>query len=213
MDISTSRIHLRRLFSRAVEGPSVAALKALRVTPNQLTLMGLAIAGGVAYLLSQGWFLASGLLLLASGFFDLLDGALARRTGQATPFGAVLDSVADRIGEAAVFLGLLLFYQRQDNLSAVVLCYAALVTSFMVSYARARAEGAGVQGAVGFAGRAERILILSTALIVGYPAPALIVIGALAILTFLQRVYHVWRQGAALHPSQGQQGGNAKEKV
>jgi len=193
MDFTTSRTHFRRLFSRAVEGPSVTALRALHVTPNQLTTCGLIVAGIAAYLLTQGWLLATGLVLLASGFFDLLDGALARRTGQATAFGAVLDSVSDRIGEAAVFLGLLIFYQRQDQMAAVVLCYVALVTSYMVSYARSRAEGVGTQGAVGFAGRAERIVILSIALIAGYPFPALIVISVLATLTFLQRVYHVWR--------------------
>lgn len=193
MDIAASRTRLRRLFSQTVEGPSVTALARLGVTPNQLTVLGLLIAGVAAYLMAKGWFLPAGLVLLSSGFFDLLDGALARRTGQATPFGAVLDSVSDRVAEAAVFLGLLLFYQARDNGGAVTLCYVALVTSFMVSYARSRAEAVGATGAVGFAGRAERILILSIALIVGYPVPALGVISALAAITFIHRVYHVWR--------------------
>ena len=193
MDIATSRTRLRRLFSQTVEGPSVTALARLGVTPNQITILGLLIAGVAAYLMTKGWFLAAGLVLLSSGFLDLLDGALARRTGQATPFGAVLDSVSDRVGEAAVFLGILIFYQARGDTLAVVLSYVALVTSFMVSYARSRAEAVGVTGAVGFAGRAERILILSIALIAGYPVPALGVISALATVTFVHRVYHVWR--------------------
>ncbi|MSQ13377.1 MAG: CDP-alcohol phosphatidyltransferase family protein [Dehalococcoidia bacterium] len=193
MDIATSRTRLRRLFSQTVEGPSVTMLARLGVTPNQLTILGLLIAGVAAYLMAKGWFLAAGLVLLSSGFFDLLDGALARRTNRATPFGAVLDSVSDRVGEAAVFLGLLIFYQASGDTWAVILSYLALVTSFMVSYARSRAEAVGVTGAVGFAGRAERILILSIALIAGYPVPALSVISALATVTFVHRVYHVWR--------------------
>jgi CDP-diacylglycerol--glycerol-3-phosphate 3-phosphatidyltransferase len=192
MNFSTTRTHLRRLFSRTVEGPSVAVLHRLGVTPNQLTLAGLAIAGVAAWLLATGHFVIAALVLLFSGFFDLLDGALARRTGQSTPFGAVLDSVADRVGEAGLFLGLLVWAQQRGDATALILSYVAVVTSFLVSYARSRAEGIGIQGAVGFAGRAERIVILAIGLLLGYPSIALAVISALAAVTFVQRVLHVW---------------------
>lgn len=196
MTFTSIRTALRRLFNRLVEGPSVAALHALHITPNQLTFVGLLIAGLAAYLLATGHFFIAALVFLFSGFLDLLDGALARTTHQATPFGAVFDSVIDRIAEAAVFLGLLIFYlqrnQRNDDFN-VVLCYVVLVSSFMVSYARSRAEGVGTLGQVGFAGRAERIAILCIALVINQVPAALIIISVLSIATFLQRVYHVWR--------------------
>ncbi len=194
MTFTSIRTALRRLFNRLVEGPSVAVLYALHITPNQLTFLGLVIAGIAAYLLSAGHFTAAAFVFLFSGFLDLLDGALARTTKQATPFGAVLDSVIDRLGQGFMFLGLLVFYLYvQRNNDIVVLCYVALVSSFMVSYARSRAEGVGTLGQVGFAGRAERIAILCIALIFNQVPAALVIISALSVATFLQRVYHVWR--------------------
>ena len=200
MTFTSIRTSLRGIFNRAVEKPSVSLLHALHITPNQLTFAGLLIAFVAAYLLSQGMFWQAALVFLFSGFVDLLDGSLARSTKQATPFGAVFDSVMDRLAEAAVFLGLLVFYQRAGDQNGVVLCYVAMVTSFMVSYARSRAEGVGTLGAVGFAGRAERIALLCIPLLINSlewaqasVLWALAIISVLSLATFIQRVYHVWR--------------------
>ncbi|MSQ11662.1 MAG: CDP-alcohol phosphatidyltransferase family protein [Dehalococcoidia bacterium] len=193
MDIATSRTRLRKLFTNTVERPSASLFARLGVTPNQLTLMGLGVAGVAAFLAAEGWFLAAGLVLLGSGVFDLLDGALARLTGKVSPFGAVLDSVVDRVGEGGLFLGLLVWYYNDGDRTGVTLAYVAAITSFLVSYARSRAEAVGVQGAIGFAGRSERIIILSIGLMAGVTTVALGIISGLAALTFLHRIYHVWK--------------------
>ncbi|MBI2936135.1 MAG: CDP-alcohol phosphatidyltransferase family protein [Chloroflexi bacterium] len=193
MAFSVPRAYLRSLMSRFIEGPLTGLLARSGATPNQLTLAGLALSGGSAYLMATGRFIIAGALLLVAGLFDMLDGALARRRGRVTPFGAFFDSLADRLAEAGSFLGLLVFYVERDDSPAVVLAYLALVASFLVSYARARAEGLGFQGAVGLATRAERVVILSLGLFVGQVPVALGVIAALGFVTFLQRLLHLYR--------------------
>jgi CDP-diacylglycerol--glycerol-3-phosphate 3-phosphatidyltransferase len=186
-----------------LEAPAARLLTRLGFSPNGTTLAGLVIAGASAYLLSVGQLAAGGGALLLSGIFDLFDGAVGRPTGRVTRFGGLLDSVVDRLSEAAVLLGLLVFYVNHASTATsrwgTVLVYAALAGSFMVSYARARAEGLGVDCKVGVMTRPERIALLGVALIVGQwwlPAVA-IVLGTIAILTLVttvQRVLHVRRE-------------------
>ncbi len=149
---------------------------------------------GVAYLASVELLLAAGLLLLAASAMDMLDGALARLTGKESRFGAVLDSVSDRLSEAAVLLGLLVLYLRTDSDAGAVLVFVALVTSFMVSYIRARGEGLGVQTDVGLMTRPERLVVLSLGLVVDQVMVALAVILLLSLLTAGQRFHHLWRE-------------------
>ena len=183
----------RDLFMGLLERPLVRLLLWLRLSPNHLTLLGLALAGGSAYLIGTGHFVSGGLVLLASGFFDLLDGMLARATGKATPFGAVLDSVADRLGEAAVLLGVLAFYLSPLSEPEVILAYLALTASIMVSYLRARAEALGLQASEGIMTRPERVAILAVGLFTGWVDVALGVMASLAFLTVGQRLWLVWR--------------------
>src|SRR5207247_10766937 len=114
--------------------------------PNAVTIIGSVLTASVGVLIAQGWFVAAGLCLWLFSVTDTLDGALARATGRVTVFGAFLDSVCDRYAEAAVFCGLVWWYQTTGNSLGVVLAYLALVGSLMVSYCRARAEGVGLQG-------------------------------------------------------------------
>ncbi|MDQ6672369.1 MAG: CDP-alcohol phosphatidyltransferase family protein, partial [Chloroflexota bacterium] len=136
---------------------------------------------------------------------DTLDGALARATDRVTVFGAFLDSVCDRYAEAAVFLGLVWWFQTTVNSLGVALAYLALVGSVMVSYARARAEGVGLQAAdVGWFQRPERIILLGMGLLIAQfiPGALIVVLGLLAILTtvtVLQRVRHVGRTAGYNH--------------
>jgi CDP-diacylglycerol---glycerol-3-phosphate 3-phosphatidyltransferase len=171
----------------------------LGFTPNGLTILGSILTASVGLLIAQGWFLAAGVCLWLFSLTDTLDGALARATDRVSVFGAFLDSVCDRYAEAAVFFGLVWWYQTTANLPGVALAYLALVGSLMVSYARARAEGVGLEAAeVGWFQRPERIILLGLGLLVAalQPAALLLVLAALAVLTtltVLQRVRHVAR--------------------
>src|SRR4030042_5357977 len=104
------------------------------VTPNTLTLIGLAVSGAAAAVIAKEYWVWGGVLVLLSGAFDLLDGPLARAKGQTTKFGALLDSVCDRLGEAAVLLGLLIVYINKDVTWEPLLIYNAFVGSVLVSY-------------------------------------------------------------------------------
>jgi CDP-diacylglycerol--glycerol-3-phosphate 3-phosphatidyltransferase len=169
------------------------------LTPNALTIIGSLLTASVGLLIAHGWFLAAGLCLWLFSATDTLDGALARATGRVSVFGAFLDSVCDRYAEAAVFFGLVWWYQSVGDALGVGLAYVALVGSLMVSYARARAEGVGLQAAdVGWFQRPERIIALGLGLLLAPAAPAalLVVLALLAVLTtitVLQRVIHVAR--------------------
>ena len=189
---------LKGLARRAAEGPA-RALGRLGLTPNALTLVGSLLTGGVGLLAAQGWFLAAGVCLWLFSLTDTLDGALARATGQASPFGAFLDSVCDRYAEACVFLGVVWWYQSVGHSLGVALAYLAMIGSLMVSYARARAEGVGLQAAdVGWFQRPERIVALGLGLLVAQVLPEVLlaVLALMAVLTtttVLQRVAHVAR--------------------
>ncbi len=186
------RTTVRRLLLRRVEEPAARLLSKVGLTPNALTLLGLALAGGSAYLLSTGHFLTGGLVLLASGALDTLDGALARITHRVTPFGGVLDSVVDRVAEAGVLLGLMVFYLNPVMKVELVLVYLTLVSSVLVSYLRARSEVLGIQCSVGLMTRPERVLVLAVGLMINQVPIALGLIAALAFFTSGQRLLYIW---------------------
>ena len=153
-----------------------------------------------AALVGAGYPLAGGAVFLAGGLLDLMDGALARHTGRVTRFGALLDSVMDRLGEAALFLGMAVHGLRADLsddrlLFHLVVLILALVASQMVSYLRARGEGLGIETTAGLMTRPERVLLLSLGLVLGLrPLEIiLIVIAAVSFLTLLQRLFHIRR--------------------
>ena len=189
---------LKRRSRMIAVGPAVA-LGRLGLTPNALTIGGSLLMASVGLLAAQGWFALAGTCLWLFSLTDTLDGALARATDRVTPFGAFLDSVCDRYAEAGVFLGLVWWYQSVGNGLGTGLAYVAIVGSLMVSYARARAEGIGLEAAdVGWFQRPERIVLLGLGLLAAQfvPETLLLVLAALAILTNLtviQRVIHVAR--------------------
>jgi CDP-diacylglycerol--glycerol-3-phosphate 3-phosphatidyltransferase len=189
---------LKRRSRELAEAPA-RVLGRLGFSPNGLTIVGSLLTASVGLLIAQGWFLAAGVCLWLFSATDTLDGALARATDRVSVFGAFLDSVCDRYAEAAVFFGLVWWYQSTGNELGVALVYLALVGSLMVPYARARAEGVGLQAAeVGWFQRPERIIFLGAGLILAQflPAGLLVVLALLAILTtitVLQRVLHVAR--------------------
>ena len=171
----------------------------LGFSPNALTVIGSILTASVGLLIAQGWFVAAGLCLWLFSATDTLDGALARATNRVTVFGAFLDSVCDRTAEACVFFGVIWYYVWTANPLGLALAYVALIGSLLVSYARARAEGVGMQAAdVGWFQRPERIITLGIGLLLAAFIPialelALAILAVLTIVTVLQRVAHVAR--------------------
>lgn len=189
----------------AMLDPIVERLAVRKVSPNVITSVGTLVLFGAGVAYGAAWVQLGGALLLLSGIMDMLDGRVARRGGGTTKFGAFYDSTLDRIGEGALFTGIAVFFARGGTTPAlmtwaVVLTMVALVAGLVVSYARARAEGLGLECKVGIAQRAERVLGLGIpSLFLGAGPNGLILLGvvvvlaALAVITVIQRILHVRR--------------------
>ena len=188
-------------------GPLARLLIAGGVHPNTITTVGTALVVGSGVAFGLGAIRWAGALLLVSGILDLLDGQVARQGGKTTTFGAFYDSTLDRIGEGAVFAGLIFYFfngplPADMKQRAIAAGLVALVASLLVSYTRARAEALGVENKVGIAPRAERILLLGVpALLMGAGPgrPGVVLFWIVAVLalvsaiTVIQRVVHVAR--------------------
>lgn len=173
-------------------------LARLGFSPNAITMAGLIGAGISGYVIAIGNLWLGGVVMLAAAALDLFDGALARATGRASRFGALLDSVVDRLSEILVLLGLLVFYLDISSSAGAVLVYLAVTASLMVSYLRARSEGLGIQNRGGIMTRPERVALIGVGLIVAnwFPAAMLVVLGmvaGLALFTTGQRLFFTWR--------------------
>ena len=182
---------------RRVMDPIARAVARTGITPNGVTALGFLGNCAAAVLVARGHLLAAGIAMLFSSGLDLVDGALARATGRATPFGAVFDAVLDRYSEAVVLLGLTVYFADREAYVQVSLLFAAVTGSVLVSYVRARAETLGYTLREGLFTRAERVLLTAAALIVarwwtGGLTGALWVLAVVANVTALQRLYHVW---------------------
>jgi len=195
--IGSKPVNLIRIRDSAaffITKPFVKVLSRGKISPNALTLMGLAINLGAAYSVAVGHFLLGGGLILVSGLFDLLDGALARRAGRATKFGALLDSTVDRVSEAAMFCGLLFWAGDRGLDTAIVLTVAVLIGSFLISYIKARAEGLGIECKVGLFTRAERVIVLAVGLLLGQVQIILWILVIFVYVTVGQRLFYVRKQ-------------------
>jgi archaetidylinositol phosphate synthase len=171
---------------------SPLAKKITDINPNTLTLFGLLLSLVSAVLFARREVLPAGAFLLASGFFDVLDGLVARENKRITRFGGFLDSVCDRFGDAAIIMGamyggLTAFPPFPDWLIGVL----AIVGSLMVSYTRARAEAAGADASVGVGDRAVRMLIIVLGAFLGMVNRAVLLVAILAFITVFQRIAYV----------------------
>jgi CDP-diacylglycerol---glycerol-3-phosphate 3-phosphatidyltransferase len=182
---------------------SMGRLGRTRVTPNLLTAGGvlLCAAGAVVVYFEDRGELAAywvgAALFIVGSILDILDGALARSSGKATPFGAFVDSMTDRVSEGVMLGAIALVFMRHGNEVALAFTFAAAVGSFLVSYARAKAEILGLRGDVGLGSRAERVVVISAGLILapwGALQWAIYLLAATAWLTVIQRLLHVRRQ-------------------
>jgi CDP-diacylglycerol--glycerol-3-phosphate 3-phosphatidyltransferase len=174
--------------------PLVSPLARLGVSPNHLTVLGFGGNLGAAVLAARGEFLFAGIVGLLFSAVDLLDGALARATKRASAFGAVFDSTLDRLSEAAVLAGIAFYYVQRGSEEHVVLCFAAMAGSILVSYVRARAQFFGLDLTDGLFTRAERVLVLNGALIIDQVRIGLWVLAVMANLTAAQRLFVVWQR-------------------
>src|SRR5579883_1667391 len=190
-------------------------LARLGINPNVVTLLGLLLSIVTASVIASGYVGAGGALVLFAGIFDMFDGAIARVRNAATTFGAFLDSTLDRYSES-IILGGLLFYALQrpglhealwpwanEQQWMIVLVFVSAIGSLMVSYAKARAEGLGLECRTGLLARPERVVILAVGLLTGTTIWALMLLAVLSHVTTVERILHVWR--SATRPAPGAQ--------
>lgn len=173
-----------------VSDPIARTLLGVRVRPNQLTVLGLSCSVVSAAAFAGGRGRLGGFLLILAGALDILDGALARVSGQDSPFGAFLDSVLDRYSDLLVLSGIVLLFMRVGGVTEVAAALAAVIGTVMVSYTRARAESVGVECRVGLMERGERLLVLIVGALLDLLVPAVWVVAVGANLTAVHRILH-----------------------
>ena len=191
--------------ARSLASRSIVGLARTRVTPNILTATGVSlclIASVVVYFEYRNEWLfywVGAVVFVIGSILDILDGALARVGGKATPFGAFIDSTTDRVGEGAMLGAIALVFHRHGQPVALGLTFAAVIGSFLVSYTRSKAETLGLKGDVGIGSRAERVVVITGGLVLA-PITIWLLVGAIALLTatawltVLQRILFVRKQ-------------------
>ena len=200
-----NRESLRKLLEQYYEVPLSAGFEKLGFSPNGVTIVGLTVTFISAIFISLGMFLVGGIVMLLGSALDLIDGGLARRLGKVSNFGALLDSVIDRLQESLVFLAVLIYFLTApcesflgslDSCSlGPILAYTAFIGSVMVSYLRARSEGLGIECNVGIMTRPERVVAVGIGLIISEWV-SIVILVVLAIITLLglfttvQRLIH-----------------------
>jgi len=179
----------------------VHGLALTKVNPNYLTFLGLVINVGAALLFGYAagdyqarLFRYAGLVIIAAGIFDMVDGRVARATGQVTEFGGFFDSVIDRYSDVVLYFGLLVYYARANRFFYVVLTAIVMVTSVMVSYTRARAECLISKCKVGFMERPERIVLVIIGALFNRMAPVLWVIAVIGNISVIHRIVYTYQQ-------------------
>ena len=186
---------MRRALGKYFTEPIVTVLVKTHLTPNAVTCLGLLITITAAVLVAIGNPFAAGFVVLFAGLFDMLDGALARRTNRVTKFGGVLDSTLDRISEAVVLIGIAVFYANHQSTWGVALAAITMISSQLVSYIRAKAEALNIKCEIGIFTRPERVVILSIGLLLSrfnnVLLIALAIIAALSFFTAGQRLFFV----------------------
>ena len=205
LDVKLLRV-LEKPFYTAVN-PLVQRLIRSGVRPNTITTVGtgLVLVSAVAY--ATGHIRLGGALLLLSGVADTLDGQVARSGAMVTRFGAFYDSTLDRVGDGATFIGIGAFLLTAPDVAyrvpAIILCMIAILGSLLVSYARARAEGLGLDCKVGIAQRAERVLGLGIASLVAGAGPQALLLEAIVALLALASIITVVQRFVYVHQHAG----------
>jgi CDP-diacylglycerol--glycerol-3-phosphate 3-phosphatidyltransferase len=203
------------VLGKSIGGPAMSIINAMvrglasaGVHPNILTAIGVVINVGCGVLFGFGEFFWAGIVLIVANIFDMLDGNVARMTGNVTKFGGFLDSTLDRLSDMVVFLGIMVFYagnSPQHSLLHVTLAGVAMMASVMVSYTTARSEGLGVKANVGFLQRPERVVLLiigalstwnwnSESLWINRMPQVHWVLAIGSVWTLIHRMYFIWKE-------------------
>lgn len=169
-----------------------------RANPNFFTLMGFLATLIASLLILKGFWILAGLMVILSGLFDLFDGVIARNLDKVTAFGGFLDSVLDRYSDLLLLMALLIHYLKRGDSEMVILTSFISIGTALIPYTRARAEAAQVSCNIGLMERAERIILLSVGILLGWMKPILWILAILTHFTVIQRIYYVWRR---LQPS------------
>jgi CDP-diacylglycerol--glycerol-3-phosphate 3-phosphatidyltransferase len=173
-----------------------------KIHPNVLTFIGLIINIWAAWLFSQGKFFLAGVVVVGAAVFDMVDGRVARETGQVTRFGGFFDSVIDRYSDLALFMGLLVYYASINRFFYIVLTAIVMAGSVMTSYTRARAENAIPSCKVGFMERPERVVLIIIGALFDRIAAVLWVLAVLSNVTVIHRMIHTWEETRRLEDAQ-----------
>ncbi len=179
---------LGHVFDRPLESIAIK----IPFHPNTLTITGFLVTVAASLILASD-LVFGGILVMAGGIFDVLDGVVARVNGKKTRFGAFLDSVLDRLSDALILLAIGWNFFNRGSLTGVVLCLVTLVGSFLISYTRARAEGLGEDCKHGLMERPERIVLIAFGAVSGLMTPVLWALVILTHITVFQRIIHVWK--------------------
>ncbi len=197
--VNIKLIEGRKLAAYYVTQPIAELLARTPISPNTITWLGFLVTLGAAALIITGHLFAAGFVVLIAGFLDMLDGALARHTNQASRFGALLDSTLDRLSDGFLLLSIMVLYllREQSSIEAFIVVLA-LIGSLLVSYIRARAEALGLKCQVGLFTRAGRVTVLALGLLlsqIDYALiTALVIIVLFSFITAGQRLLYVWQQ-------------------
>lgn len=180
-------------FGHFLDKPLAPLAKRIPFDPNVITIVGLLVTAVAAVVIPAN-LVAGGFMILAGGAFDMLDGLIARTNGKRTQFGAFLDSTLDRYADSMLFIGVSWYFYKSGNSVGEFLSVGGLVGSLVISYARARAEGLGIDCKVGILERPERVILLAFGCISGLLFPVIILIFLLSHFTVIQRIVHVRKQ-------------------
>jgi len=186
-----------RLIFKGILDPIGHFLNGTGLTPNAITLLGLAGTTLGAYFLARGEMVIGGITLLLSVLIDALDGTMARLRGESSDFGAFVDSVSDRYAELITYSGVLYYFLDENSHLGAMVTFLAAAGSVLVSYVKARAEGLNFTARVGLLTRVERYIVLIPSLILNQPLIGMGLIALLGNITALQRILHIRVQGHA----------------
>ena len=187
------RNKLKLYFNELLYSSIIPLLAKSKISPNTLTIIGFIFSLITMVLISQGYLLISGILIIFSSIFDLLDGALARYSNNTTNFGKFFDAVIDRLSEIAIYVGLFIYFN--NDTSSLLIIFLSAISNQMVSYIKTKYESIGIEGDVGIFTRPERIVTLSLALIIGsfylYVFYIFMYISILlALISIMQRIFY-----------------------
>lgn len=175
-----------------LDKPLAPLAKKISLSPNSLTILGFFITIAAAISIPFDLFVG-GFLILIGGFFDMLDGIVARTNGKSTRFGALLDSTLDRYSDSIIFIAIAWYFFDEQNLAGVLFTAGSLVGALLISYVRARAEGTGIRCDVGLLERPERIVLIAVGCITSLLFPVIVFLFFLSHFTVIQRVLHVYK--------------------